>query len=66
MKYTTSNGWVISTRKLKTDDRLYLKELETDSERCEFVDECVPLYLKAWGVDLVDINASLKNAGLIG
>jgi len=65
MKYTTTNGWVISTRKLKADDRLYLKELETDLQRCEFVDECVPLYLKAWGVDLIDTTASLKNAGLI-
>jgi len=65
MKYTTSNGWVINTRKLKTDDRLYLQELATDPERCQFIDECIPLYLKAWGIDLIDIHASLKNAGLI-
>jgi hypothetical protein len=63
MKYTTSNGWVVNTRKLKTDDRLYLSELETDSQRTEFADECVSLYLKAWGIDLIDMKASMKEAG---
>ena len=64
MKYTTSNGWVINIRKLKGDDRLALQEMETDTERMQWVDECVPLYLKAWGIDLVDIKASLKHNGL--
>jgi hypothetical protein len=66
MKYTSSNGWIISTRKLKADDRLALKEMETEAERVAFVDDLIPTYLKAWGVDIVDIQASLKSAGLIG
>ena len=64
MKYTTTNGWVISTRRLKTDARLALQEMETETERMQWVDECVVTYLKAWGIDLIDINASLKKAGL--
>ena len=64
MKYTTSNGWVINIRKLKGDDRLALQEMETADERTEMVDRCVPLYLSAWGIDLVDIKASLKHNGL--
>lgn len=65
MKHTTSTGWVINTRKLKRDDYLYLKTLELAGEtsRQAFIDECVELYLRAWGIDLVDVKASLKERG---
>ena len=63
MRYTSSTGWVINTRKLKTDDRLYLKSLDLGSSttRQEFIDECLSLYLKAWDIDLVDYEASIKH-----
>jgi hypothetical protein len=66
-KYTTTSGWVINIRKLKADDFSYLKSLDLGSEttRQEFIDECVGLYLRAWGIDLIDTKASLKNAGLL-
>ena len=66
MKYMSTSGWVISTRKLKSDDRLALKEMETDTERTEFVDDLIVTYLQSWGVDIVDIEASLRNAGVLG
>lgn len=66
MKYMSTSGWVISTRKLKSDDRLALKEMETDTERTQFVDDLIVTYLKSWGVDIVDIEASLRNAGILG
>ncbi len=65
MKYMNSGGWVINTRKLKSDDRLALKEMETETERVAFVDELIVTYLKAWGVDIVDIETSLRVNGLI-
>jgi hypothetical protein len=59
-KYVTSGGWVINPRKLKSDDRVFLQSLDLASEsaRVEFVDECVAFYPKAWGIDLIDTNAS--------
>ena len=62
MKYTTSTGWVINPRKLKTDDRLFLKTLDKagDMAQQQFIDECVTTYLKSWGIDLVDYTASIK------
>lgn len=67
MKYTTSTGWVINPRKLKEDDRLFLKTLDLagDTARENFIDECIVTYLKAWGIDLVDYTASLKEHGLL-
>jgi hypothetical protein len=49
----TSTGWIINTRKLKHDDRLALADIDNDTERVAFVDECVALYLTAWGIDLI-------------
>jgi hypothetical protein len=66
MRYMNSTGWVISTRKLKSDDRLALKEMETETERVAFVDDLIVTYLKSWGVDIIDIEASLRVNGLIG
>ena len=62
MKYTSSTGWIINTRKLKRDDHAFLKSLDLASTtaRQEFIDECLSLYLKAWGIDLVDYEASMK------
>jgi hypothetical protein len=44
-QYTTSDGWVIDLRKLRTDDRLYI----TDHDRGEadlqhFIDQCASDY----------------------
>ena len=44
-QYTTSEGWVIDLRKLRTDDRLYI----TDHDRGEadlqhFIDQCASDY----------------------
>ena len=53
---TTSDGQVIDLRKLKSDDRLYLKSLSDEEERRQFIDDCVATYLKAWRIDLIHIT----------
>ena len=62
MKYTSSTGWVINPRKLKRDDHAFLKSLDlaASTTRQEFIDECLSLSLKAWNIDLVDYEASIK------
>lgn len=66
MKYISSTGWVINPRKLKRDDHSFLKSLDLGSSttRQEFIDDCLSLYLKAWGIDLVDYEASIEDKGL--
>jgi hypothetical protein len=61
MNYTTSTGWVINPRKLKTDDRLFLQTLKHSGQLAQqnFIDECVELYLRAWKIDLIDYNKSV-------
>ena len=59
-KYTTSTGWAIDARKLKQDDSLSLQTLDLAGEaaRVAFIDECVELYWRAWGIDLIDLKAT--------
>jgi hypothetical protein len=43
--YTTSDGWVIDLRKLRTDDRLYITEHDrTSAEVQHFIDQCAESY----------------------
>jgi hypothetical protein len=68
MAYKTSKGWLISTRKLKTDDRQLIMgdEWESETQRTEFIDQCVETYLSSWGIDLIDTERtvnSLKKKG---
>lgn len=55
-KNTTSDGRVIDLRKLKSDDRLYLKWLSDEEEKQQFIDDCVATYLRAWSIDLTYIK----------
>jgi len=56
--YKTTSGWIINPSKLKRDDRDYLKSLTSETEITNFVDECVVEYRSAFGIDIVDDNAT--------
>jgi hypothetical protein len=44
---------------LKTDDRLFLKELTNPVDIRRFVDDCIVNYMNAWGKDIVDYDKTM-------
>lgn len=59
MRYSGNCGWVINPRKLKADDRQFLKELTNPVDIRRFVDDCIINYMNAWGKDIVDYDKTM-------